>query len=146
MRFHLFLFGLGMISTAFAAPLFPSEPEVRVQLINALDTLNIRMDDPWQIELLAPQRDTLEVSDSLLVIRGAGTLLLQLGQQPALACEALRLIPPTEASTLSIQQVPFGVGWWWGGREDRIYEADCTSIWMPKTACAPPCSSQWKPT
>jgi SpoIID/LytB domain protein len=29
-----------------------------------------------------------------------------------------------ESSTLTIKNVPFGVGWWWEGKEDRIYEGE----------------------
>ena len=30
----------------------------------------------------------------------------------------------TKAATLTIKNVPFGVGWWWESKEDRIYEGE----------------------
>ena len=118
---YLFLIGL-LVSHVFSDPLFPHEPTVRVRVINTLDTLNMSLTGGWSLEtdnavttfldsssiLLIHVNDQIKVMDSTGVLT-PGNL-------------SFRLKGLSDSSYALIKSVPYGVGWWWAGIEDRIYE------------------------
>jgi stage II sporulation protein D len=104
-------------------PLFDSQPLVRVRVVNSLDTLNISTHANWvldqddlsaDIKLNHRKIQVFKRSDRLIISDSNGVLVD--------STESFFLESRQPGGTLTISQVPFGVGWWWGGREDRIYE------------------------
>ncbi len=119
---RLLLFGLFSI-TSIAQPLFVTEPDVRVRIINTMDTLNMVLTGGWTLGY----GDSLNVTfsdasiiqiihskDQIKVLDSTGILV------PGVT--TFRLIGLCDTSYARIQAVPYGVGWWWAGAEDRIYE------------------------
>jgi SpoIID/LytB domain protein len=102
---------------------FDSQPLIRVRVINTLDTLNITTKNDWKLFqddlgafLKLENRSFMITSvDSQLVVFDTSGVL-----EDGIPEVFLEATLPT--STLMIKDVPFGVGWWWGGQEDRIYE------------------------
>ncbi len=100
------------------------EPEVRVRIINTLDTINIRLLDKWS------GYESGNVSE--LDYNDGGTLQITIdsGKVKVISpdinqyklFDSLALKSHNSSGELEIENVPYGTGWWWAGEEDRIYE------------------------
>ncbi len=110
--FALFL----LFNCAESTKLFESEPHVRVRIINTLDTLNIQLDEEWEInETTVRGRLTLVTDGQNISVPSSDSSLNSHYNQ-------MTFTPTNDKCRLHIESVPFGVGWWWEGKEDRIYE------------------------
>lgn len=116
-----------MILFASAAPLFSqnifdNEPEVRVRIILSEAPVKFSFLGEWNIE----------TEDGSTVMEGEGinSIFAEDGNIEFVMDEQifktrlndLTLFPQNVKSNLLIKDVPYGVGWWWEGKEDRIYE------------------------
>ncbi|MBN1638851.1 MAG: SpoIID/LytB domain-containing protein [Ignavibacteriales bacterium] len=101
--------------------LFTDEPLVKVRIIYTLDTLEIIFNDEWKLNdgVFFGNGDTLSLSINNIFILAEYNH--QIMHQ---AFDNIRLKSTLPNTTLTIKNVPFGIGWWWGGLEDRIYEGD----------------------
>ena len=110
------------ISHLPAQSLYPSEPIVRVRIINALDSVNIKLKGEWNIQfeeyLSLPFSDQSEIQ---IIKSGSGLALAPISERLTQRFNHLTLSSVEDTATVSIADVPYGVGWWWGGSEDRIY-------------------------
>lgn len=110
-------------TVAPAGTLWPAEPAIRVLLVDSLPSVTVvardscRIEDPDGIvlaRLAAGTRFTLTVEDGRVrwdEPTGTG------GRR-----DFLRVEPDRPAGVLRIEAVPFGVGWWWAGTQDRDYQ------------------------
>lgn len=120
MRYTFFTLLLSSVITA--APLFDNEPEVRVRIINTLDTLALTLHGEWQIkgdnfELSSDSSSTrflLFIEDSTLVFQ-KDVLKIKTRERE------LTFESEDWDAEIGIADVPYGVGWWWEGSEDRLY-------------------------
>ncbi|MCF7808954.1 MAG: SpoIID/LytB domain-containing protein [Candidatus Marinimicrobia bacterium] len=112
-----------LFSLSSAITHFDSEPVVRVRVIHTLDTIKVRLDGNWNLQINEDM--TLPFADSTLLqfIRfGSGMTLVNI---PSLSGQEFRhfsLSSMEDSAQIIMSDVPFGVGWWWGGQEDRLYE------------------------
>ncbi len=111
------------VCAGLAQPLFNQEPEVRVRIINTRDTLNISLRGEWSFRNTSSSKMTLPVDSQIQLIKRAG-LISVFDTSGALLAKTPSFMfgSNSDTSTVGIESVPYGVGWWWAGVEDRIYE------------------------
>jgi len=108
----------------FAQTLFQSEPIVRVRIINSVDTLKLSFYGEWLLNNDSETKLTSEDDDVLFVIHNDEIKILKAGRSSNIESEHFVLSCPKKNGTLKIKDVPYGVGWWWENKEDRIYEGE----------------------
>ncbi len=114
-----------MVCGVHAGFLFPAEPDVRVRIINTLDSLNIRLSGSWVIRSDTQPEIVLPDSTALEIICVGGSFLISASSQTQLQNQkSVTLVMNSDSAEATIASVPYGVGWWWGGTEDRIYEGE----------------------
>ena len=122
-KIFLFLF-LIPLQIILAQTLFLNEPVVRVRIINTVDTLRILFNDNW----LLSNNDSLPFSpedgEVMFTIEGGKIKINKSGNSINLESEEFTLRCTEDRGTLNIKNVPFGVGWWWESKEDRIYQGE----------------------
>ncbi len=96
------------------------EPVVRVQIIHTVSRVVMIPQGMWEVEdatraVLSPgQALTVSASNNHVVLESTGAVLFD---------DSLLVLESLEASgQMKILSVPYGIGWWWEGRQDRYYE------------------------
>lgn len=120
---RIFVILLIITSQSMAKTHFDSEPVVRVRVIHTLDTINVMLDGEWNLQVNEDM--TLPFSDSAkfqFARQESGVILLNNPTFSGEIFEKIILSTVEDSAQLQISDVPFGVGWWWGGKEDRLYE------------------------
>jgi SpoIID/LytB domain protein len=103
--------------------LFDSEPDVRVQIINTLDQLDISFEGVWQIKGSDDNIHIPEASGPFEFYIINQWIQIRYDNQTINTEEnQLELCCTSKNGTIKMSDVPYGVGWWWEGAEDRIYE------------------------
>ncbi len=117
--FYIFL----LACSSMAQPLFNQEPEVRVRIINTLDTLNISLRGEWSFRNTGISKMVLHDSSYIQLINQAGQISIYDSTGALLSVTpSFMFHSNSDTSTIKIESVPYGMGWWWAGVEDRIYE------------------------
>lgn len=110
--------------SAGSAEVFPEEPLVRVLIDDSRADLMLQARGGWSLVDEAgttlfrfPQDEALRarIVDGRMTIEARTSTL---GEYPA----AVTLVPDTDDSRVGVGKVPYGVGWWWESKEDRVYE------------------------
>ena len=121
-KFTLFIF-LFLFQLTFSQPLYQSEPTVRVRILNNTDTLKILFNDEWLLTSETISKQILkEEGEAVFTIEDNKIKISDSNGDRYLTDDKFVLQSSNDSATLTIKNVPFGVGWWWEGREDRIYE------------------------
>ena len=111
--------------SAVAQPPYSQEPQVRVRIINSLDTLNVALNGAWSFRNTGTSTMTLPLNASVRFINGGGQVsILDTAGTLLAKTPSLMLRSSSDTATVMISSVPYGVGWWWAGEEDRVYEGD----------------------
>ncbi len=111
---------------------FPAEPDVRVLILHTVDEIDFRTGGPLTI---ATDADTVVIDedevmtftlrkerDRVALYRNrAGMKPGQASQKLVRASGSMRL---RSGDGFTINDVPYGIGWWWGGTEDRDYRGE----------------------
>ncbi len=97
------------------------EPVIRVQIIANLDRVTLVPGGTWHARargatILKDGSEVLLSCRDTLVRLQCGTVVLE---DTLLILSAAR-----DTGTLLIRDVPYGIGWWWEGKEDRRYEGE----------------------
>lgn len=104
--------------------ILPEEPVLRIQIIYTLNKVDISFNSNWT--LLDSERNTsipFGTDDSISVRAEADRYIIQAkGNEYKNTADFLKLVSSDSSALLTIKDVPYGIGWWWEGREDRIYE------------------------
>lgn len=108
---------------------FAAEPQIRVLLVEGASSVRITPRGLFNIgngetfAVLVPERsvEAIATDDGSLLVRDPAT-----GAAIFDGGNAFVLSSPNAADTMTIHDVPFGVGWWWEGREDRLYDGELT--------------------
>lgn len=110
------------ISIAQTNYLFPTEPNVRVRIINSLDTIKIHFTGDWLLKTPPLLEQQMSSGNGLQIIRNDSSMTIHDSSGIVLdGVRSLLLTSENDTSHLSISNVPYGVGWWWEGHEDRSY-------------------------
>ena len=104
--------------------IFSQEPIVRVRIIYTLDSLNVSLNNSWELsdsssskKIILTPNDTIlcTIENNQVRIKNSSLRFNELLKIIELNCN-------TNNGTLKIHNVPYGIGWWWQGLEDRVYE------------------------
>ncbi|NQV14101.1 SpoIID/LytB domain-containing protein [bacterium] len=96
---------------------------VRVRIINTLDTLALQFKGPWLlgvdplVEHNIPSGANFQFvrQDNEIIILDSSRIIFK-------GLKSLNLTSQSDSGSVSISDVPYGVGWWWTGTEDRVYD------------------------
>jgi SpoIID/LytB domain protein len=105
--------------------IFSEEPVIKVRIIYTLDSLSIVFNDAWiisqdnlaDIRINKDDSVTITIEDDVIVINNIANGSVNNFKQLVFKSESV-------SGTLEIKNVPYGIGWWWEGIEDRIYQGD----------------------
>jgi SpoIID/LytB domain protein len=102
------------------------EPDVRVQIISTLDTLHITTMAQWRAHNLNQSLSAdYGNGDSLIVTITSRMINVQnISSDDVQLFDSLVFKSVDTAGVLEIENVPYGIGWWWAGEENRIYEGE----------------------
>lgn len=97
---------------------FDQEPTVRVLLMDSKPAVTLTFSGVIQspadtIQVEKQESLTIKISDDSIVAHNKSGMLVQ--------GDSLQLLPDKQ---FLIDDVPYGVGWWWGGKEDRLYSGE----------------------
>lgn len=121
MKLRLFITFLAL--SVFAQPPYSQEPQVRVRVINTLDTLNMTFYGAWSFRNTGTSSMDLPENETVRLVNGGGQISILDTTGSLLArTPSFMLRASSDTATVMIKSVPYGVGWWWAGVEDRIYE------------------------
>ncbi len=107
-----------------AQVLFDTEPIVRVRIIYNLDSIQVLFNDNWAITNIPENSSQMITKNSILTIKtdGPEISLVSDDNNRFLKSSRLNFNCSISTGTLVIFDVPYGIGWWWEGKEDRTYE------------------------
>jgi len=115
-----------IILNTSSAQIFSDEPIIRVRIIYTIDSLDLIFNDAWTLtqdksheEIKIQKEDSLffSISEASILIQSNGNDFINDYNKIILKSES-------KSSTLKIKNVPYGIGWWWEGIEDRVYEGE----------------------
>ncbi len=89
-----------------------NEPNVKVRIINSSIPIEIKFLDDW---------NSFNKDDSIIIFSKDEKISVK-GLKNEELLDSLILISDLTVAQLEIKNVPYGVGWWWEGKEDRIYQ------------------------
>ena len=97
------------------------EPVIRVQIVSNLSRIALTPSGIWHARgcgatLLPDGKEIVLTARDSLVHLQSGDLAME---ETCLVLSAAR-----DTGTLLIRDIPYGVGWWWEGKEDRRYEGE----------------------
>lgn len=123
-KIFLLLFLL-FLQQIFSQSLYQPEPTVRVRILNNTDTLKILFNDDWLLTSETINKQIIqEDGEAVFTIENNKIKIADTNGKSYLIDDKFVLQSSNESATLTIKNVPFGVGWWWEGKEDRIYEGE----------------------
>lgn len=122
---YICLFILIIFNTS-SAQIFSDEPVIRVRIIYTLDSLNIIFNDEWTLTQDKSQEEIkIHKEDYLFFSIREESILIQSNSSDFINdYNKIILKSENSSSTLKIKNVPYGIGWWWQGIEDRVYEGE----------------------
>ncbi len=107
-----------------AQSIFSEEPIVKVRIIYTLDSLAITFNDAWRLIYSSSSKNLIITNNDSLLLTIENNLIRI--KNPSLSVNdslsRINLQSILDNGTLKIKTVPYGIGWWWEGTEDRIYE------------------------
>lgn len=113
-------------STGVESTAVPSTPEpiVRVLIDDSRTEIVLQARGGWRVE--DGQGSTLRAitgDEALKLTATNGKVSIEARDEPiGEFAGAVALVGDGEESRLGIAKIPYGVGWWWEGKEDRTYE------------------------
>lgn len=97
-------------------------PPIRVLLIISIPSFDILTHDSWNVKNLEGGSILkLDKESSATISLKDGNVVLKIGDK-YYSAKGFVLESPTPRGILEIKKVPYGVGWWWAGTQDRTYE------------------------
>ncbi|MBS4035366.1 MAG: SpoIID/LytB domain-containing protein [Ignavibacterium sp.] len=122
------LFFLSIIlsfQTVNSQQLFEDEPVVRVRVMNSTATIKINFYDEWTLRSNEFQKTFSQENDEVIfAIKDENILINSIKGETILSGKNFVLSGSEKDAALKIKDVPYGVGWWWEGKEDKIYEGE----------------------
>ena len=100
--------------------IFSEEPEVRVLLINTLSGFDLESNGKAVIS--SPDEEYEIPAGTEIRFQQKKEELLVYVDGEILAMDVFFQMKTD--SSFTIRDVPYGINWWWGGREDRIYQGE----------------------
>ena len=99
-----------------------NNPLIRVLLINSVPEIQVVAHDVWTVKGMENEAvGTLDKNTSATIAFKEGKIHFKSAAKSA-AVKGLVLESAAPHGILEIKKVPYGVGWWWAGTEDRKYD------------------------
>ena len=95
------------------------EPLLRVRIIDNADSIKMHFNDTWSI---AHSDNQLTEKDSIITVTIHDSQLTFSIDKQIIYSSSNEAVLHSNSGTVKILDVPYGLGWWWEGKEDRIYE------------------------
>jgi len=109
----------------YSQNIFNSEPEVRVRIIDSLEKLELSFDNRWTLMADSFRKEVAGENGQVIFTIVEGKIKIQNESESIdTGTDRLVLVSGNDNGTLSISDVPYGAGWWWEGKEDRLYEGE----------------------
>lgn len=125
MKYCILILLLFKFQLSFAQPLFNDEPTVRVRILANTDTLKIFFNDDWFLKSESKMQPFFnEDGEIIFIAENGGVKIFKKDVESFITAKSFVLQSASDTGTLVIRNVPFGIGWWWEGKEDRVYEGD----------------------
>lgn len=125
MRIIFLVFFLLLIQAIYSQQLFKDEPVVRVRVMNSTGIIKINFYDEWCLRSNEFQKTFSQENDEVIFeIKNGNILINDLKGETILSEKYFLLSGNKKDASLKIEDVPYGVGWWWEGKEDKIYEGE----------------------
>lgn len=119
------VFSLLLIRTISSQHLLEDEPVVRVRVMNSTGIIKINFYDEWNLRSNEFQKTFSQENDEVIfAIKNGNILINDLKGETILSGKNFVLAGKKKDAALKIKDVPYGVGWWWEGIEDKIYEGE----------------------
>ena len=119
------LFTILLFQTVSSQHLFDDEPVVRVRVMNSTATIKINFYDEWTLRSNEFQKTFSQENDEVIfAIKNGNILINDFRGETILSGKNFTLSGNEKNAALKIKDVPYGVGWWWEGKEDKIYEGE----------------------
>lgn len=111
--------------TGKALNLFEKEPLVRVRVMNTTGTIRIVFGDEWSLSSGEIRRSSPADSEEVIFKTENGNIIIkEKSGETVLPAKHFNLKGVKQGARLKVKDVPYGVGWWWEGKEDKIYEGE----------------------
>lgn len=109
-----------VVSCAEQPPAFQDEPLVRVRIMESQEELRLSASDGFILHI---QGQEVRAGSSLtVVVDGDAGAMASVADNEGGRWQAREFRVGSAGEEFLLEDVPFGVGWWWGGREHRTYE------------------------
>lgn len=99
----------------------PPEPVIRVQIISTLDRVAFVPSGSW---LINSSRSIVLEGGAQAVLERSGSRVRLVYGETTVEDTLLTISGISDTGRFLVNNVPYGVGWWWEGREDRRYEGE----------------------
>lgn len=119
-----FLLAAMLVTSPVRAEDPTTEPTIRVRVIYTLDQITVIPSAEYEARAAgAPEGIKLPGSEAAVVSARDGKVHVSgAAGGDGLSAEVVEFSSKAEGAALLIEKVPFGIGWWWAGIEDRLYE------------------------
>jgi stage II sporulation protein D len=125
MKKLFFLSIILLFQTVNSQQLFEDEPVVRVRVMNSTGIIKINFYDEWTLTSNEFQKTFSQENDEVIfAIKNGNIHINDFSGETILSGKNLTLSGNEKNAALKIKDVPYGVGWWWEGKEDKIYEGE----------------------
>ncbi|MEQ8820581.1 MAG: SpoIID/LytB domain-containing protein [Sumerlaeia bacterium] len=121
------ILGLLIAVSLFFAASATAEPDVRVLVVEGAKSLHLTPRNAFSVSSEAGEIRVAAPGEALVVApsRSAGIRIVSRATSETLArttAEVIQFRPVDPDGLLEMADVPYGVGWWWAGTEDRSYD------------------------
>jgi len=123
------IFSLLLLSVSVHALVLAREPFIRVQIISTLDRIAVVPSCTWSVQ---PSKHTEIAGGKQALIDCKGALVRLSYGDITLEDTLLTMRTVSDTGRMLVRNVPYGVGWWWEGREDRVYEGELRVRALPE--------------
>jgi peptidoglycan hydrolase-like amidase len=120
--------GLAFCALFCAGMTRAEEPVIRVQILSTLDRIFVTPLGSWKVQASKPG---LLVDGKEVVIECRGSRVRLLSGENVVEDTLFTLRAVSDTGTMLVRNVPYGIGWWWEGKEDRRYEGELRVRGLP---------------
>lgn len=117
--FLLFIFSLVSCQTVAEE----SRSNVAVRIMETKDTITIKLNQKWDLESESNKGLKFLENQLIKIFHRKNSLKVLIENEIHSFNEIIKLKNDNDGS-IDVLDVPFGIGWWWEGKEDRNYDGD----------------------
>jgi len=128
-RIFIMFFLVLILAMAFAENKHPEQsdphwnnPQIRVRLVHTVSSIDLKTHDPFFVKTIQGEKVCTMDKDSSATLSVKNGNLIFKSKAKTMSIKGLIIESPEPHGILEIKKVPYGVGWWWEGTQDRTYE------------------------